>query len=203
DLSRIPSGRKRLPRALTAAERDEWLARMEADDVAAWRDLPDITRFQLATGCRIGETLAVSFDEVDVDDKLVHVRYTLYRVKGVGLVRGPTKTRAGERTLKLPSWAVDMLIRRGERLDWAGPVFPAPGHMPGKQGARGGGWRDPNNTMRDLRRARERAGFGWVTSHVFRKTVASVLHESGLVGREVADQLGHADLRTQADYIGR
>src|SRR5690606_3067419 len=134
DLSRIPSGRKRLPRALTAAERDEWLARMEADDVAAWRDLPDITRFQLATGCRIGETLAVSFDEVDVDDKLVHVRYTLYRVKGVGLVRGPTKTRAGERTLKLPSWAVDMLIRRGERLDWAGPVFPAPGHMPGKQG---------------------------------------------------------------------
>src|SRR5690606_1746760 len=72
DLSRIPSGRKRLPRALTAAERDEWLARMDADDVAAWRDLPDITRFQLATGCRIGETLAVSFDEVDVDDKLVH-----------------------------------------------------------------------------------------------------------------------------------
>src|SRR5690606_28848839 len=137
------------------------------------------------------------------DDKTVEIRHTLSRVVGVGLVRGPTKTSAGERVLRLPGWAVDMLVRRGERFDWRGPVFPPPGRRPGHPGATGGVWRDPSNTLRDLREARERAGFGWVTSHVFRKTVATVLDESGLVGREVADQLGHADLRTQADYIGR
>lgn len=203
DVSRIPGGQPKLPRALTPAERDEWIAKMEADEVACYRDLPDLTRFQLATGCRIGEVLALSLDELDIDNKLVHVRYTLYRVKGLGLVRGPTKTRAGERTLTLPGWAVDMVIRRGERLGWSGPLFPAPGRRPGKPGPPGGGWRDPSNTLRDLREARERAGFGWMTSHVFRKTVASVLHEAGLTPREVADQLGHADLRTQKHYIGR
>lgn len=202
DVSRIAGGRPKLPRALTPAERDAWLAAMEADEAAAFRDIPDLTRWLLATGCRIGEALALTFDEVDVDDKTVDVRYTLYRVKGVGLVRGPTKSAAGERVLRLPGWAVDLVIRRGDKLGWRGPLFPVPGWREGKP-RQHGAWRDPNNTMRNFRKARERAGFGWVTSHVFRKTVASVLHDSGLVPREVADQLGHADLRTQKDYIGR
>lgn len=203
EASRIRGERPKLPRALTPTERDEWLAKMEADEVAAHRDLPDLTTFMLATGARIGEALAVTFEELDVDEKTVAIWYTLSRVTGVGLVRGPTKTSAGERTLTLPGWGVDLVIRRGNKLGWAGPLFPAPGHRPGKQGPAGGGWRDPNNTQRDLRKARERAGFGWVTTHVFRRTVASVLHDSGLVPREVADQLGHADLRTQRHYIGR
>ncbi len=35
--------------------------------------------------------------------------------------------------------------------------------------------------------------WSWVTSHVFRKTVATRLDEAGFTPRQVADQLGHAN----------
>jgi integrase len=74
------------------------------------------------------------------------------------------------------------------------PVFPAPL----------GGWRDPSNTQADLRQAFANAGFDWVTSHVFRKTVATVMDQAGLSSRAAADQLGHANTSMTSDvYFGR
>ncbi len=43
-----------------------------------------------------------------------------------------------------------------------------------------------------------------MTSHVFRKTAATILDEAGLSARLVADQLGHArPSMTQDIYFGR
>jgi integrase len=76
----------------------------------------------------------------------------------------------------------------------ARPVFPAPL----------GGWRDPSNTQADLREAFMNAGFDWVTSHVFRKTVATVMDQARLSSRAAADQLGHANTSMTSDvYFGR
>lgn len=67
-----------------------------------------------------------------------------------------------------------------------------------------GGLRDPSNTLRVLPEARGSDGFGWVTSHVFRKTAANVLDEAVLSARLIADQLGHArPSMTQDVYLGR
>ena len=67
-----------------------------------------------------------------------------------------------------------------------------------------GGWRDPSNTQADLREAFAHAGFGWITSHTFRKTVATLMDEAGLSARAAADQLGHAHPSlTQDVYFGR
>jgi len=50
----------------------------------------------------------------------------------------------------------------------------------------------------------DRAGFDWVTSHVFRKTVATRLDEAGLSARQIADHLGHnRPSLTQDVYMGR
>lgn len=49
-----------------------------------------------------------------------------------------------------------------------------------------------------------RAGFDWVTSHVFRKTVATLMDHAGLSSRAAADQLGHANTSMTTDvYFGR
>lgn len=67
-----------------------------------------------------------------------------------------------------------------------------------------GGWRDPSNTLRDLREARGTGEFAWVTSHVFRKTAATMLDEAGLTARQIANQLGHArPSLTQDVYMAR
>jgi integrase len=128
------------------------------------------------------------------------VRAAAIRVKGQGLVIKTTKTDAGTRTLVLPQWCVTMLQRRAAtviRAEDSGkdrPVFPASL----------GGWRDPSNTQADLRQAFANAGFDWVTSHVFRKTVATVMDQAGLSSRAAADQLGHANTSMTTDvYFGR
>jgi len=67
-----------------------------------------------------------------------------------------------------------------------------------------GGWRDPSNTSRDLREARGSEEFGWVTSHVFRKTCATILDQSDQSARQIVDQLGHSKVSmTQDNYLGR
>jgi len=199
EVTRIGGAGGRRPRALTPAERTRWLAQLEADPAAVRADLPDLTRWMLATGVRIGEALAVSWDEVDLEAGTVTIRWKTIRVRGRGLVRVPRLKGSrddGEkdRVLRLPSFAVAMLCRRAVIRGRSGPLFPDAA----------GGWRDPKNTARSLRAARGTDGFRWVTSHVFRKTVATVLDEAGHSARAVADQLGHAKVSmTQDVYMGR
>ncbi|MGY0537725.1 tyrosine-type recombinase/integrase [Nocardioides sp. YJ-D4] len=46
--------------------------------------------------------------------------------------------------------------------------------------------------------------FEWLTTHTYRKTVASTLDEAGISGRQVADQLGHSRVSmTQDTYLDR
>ncbi len=52
--------------------------------------------------------------------------------------------------------------------------------------------RDPSNTSGDLRKALDRAGFPWVTSHIFRKIVATRLDDARLSARQIAGYLGHS-----------
>ena len=48
------------------------------------------------------------------------------------------------------------------------------------------------------------AGYPWARSHTFRRTVASILSDSGRPQQRIADQLGHADPHTTASvYLGR
>jgi len=74
------------------------------------------------------------------------------------------------------------------------PVFPAPK----------GGLRDPSNTQGDLRETLTWCGLHGITSHIFRKTTATLLDNAGLSARTIADQLGHAQPSvTQNVYMGR
>jgi len=160
-------------------------------------DLVDFTDFMLATGMRIGEASAVTWDALNLDAGTVEVRGTVVRVKGTGLtIKWRTKSRSGHRTLELPTWTVAMLQRRrdqGRPNEW-GVVFTTPAR----------GLRDPSNTQADLRAVFADAGYDWVTSHVYSKTVATMMDEAGLTARQAADQLGHAKVSmTQDNYFGR
>lgn len=192
DVARIPTRPRAAPRSLTVAEVKTMRARLEADEKARARDLPDLVAFMFATGLRIGEACALSWSDVDLDAGTVAVNGTVLRVKGQGLVVNRPKSAAGERVLELPSWCVALLRRRSAS---SGPVFPAP---------RSRRLRDPSNTRRAIREAVTAMGMPGITSHAFRKTVATLMDEAGLSARSAADQLGHAKPSvTQDVYYGR
>jgi integrase len=130
-----------------------------------------------------------------MDRATVEIDYKILRVKGAGLLRvRRTKSDAGHRTLPLPLFAMRMLERRQAGTTGDRPLFPDAI----------GGWRDPSNLSRELREARGSGEFAWVTSHVFRKTCATLLDEGDLSARQIADQLGHAKVSmTQDNYLGR
>jgi integrase len=197
ETGRIEGTPRRKPRALTAEERQQWLAALEASEPAQVWDLPDLSLMMLATGCRIGECLAIGWDEIDLEHATVDVRWRLVRRTGVGLLRLPsTKSgKSGERVIPLPSWAVTMLKRR--RLIIASEVQAVfPDSL--------GGWRDPSNVRRVWRQVREEAQMEGLVSHMLRKTVASFLDDADVSTRKISDQLGHAKISmTQDRYLGR
>lgn len=191
--------KKGKPRALTAAGIRQLRAYVTYDSVARRRDLPDLIDIMAATGMRIGEALAVVWEAVHLDAKTAEVRGTVIRIKGIGLVIKPEpKTEAGYRTLVLPDWAVALLRARRQReaLDFGdlGLVFPSAV----------GTLRDPSNVDHQIKDAFAYAGLPDLTSHILRKTVATLMDEAGLTARQAADQLGHAKVSmTQDTYFAR
>ena len=198
DALRISTKPQRAPRSMSAEDVQALLRWLAGDRGAQIEDLHDLVMFMVATGLRIGEALGVVWSAVDLDQGTVAVRGTVLRVKGGGLIlKASPKSAAGERVLKLPTWAVRMLAQRAHRSRPAStaPVF-ASRHR--------GGFRDPANTRRALRQAFETAGMHGLTSHSFRKTVATMMDEAGLSSRQAADQLGHAKPSMTADvHYGR
>lgn len=194
DVGRIEQGAGHAPRALSVAEAHAFLELLDANEFARRKDLPDLVRFLLATGVRIGEALALTWSRVDLVSGEVVIDATVVRVKGKGLIRKTTKSDTSDRRLMVPGWCVAMLSRRYVGQAGDRPVFPDSI----------GGWRDRSNVARDLRTVRADSSYSWVKSHTARRTVATLLDDQGMTARKIADQLGHArPSMTQDVYMGR
>jgi integrase len=166
------------------------------DDQAIARDLPDLIDGMLVTGLRIGEVTAITWPYVNLDAGTVDTGGVVTRVKGQGLlVRRAVSSKVKNRTLLLPEWGAAMFRRRFASTRHAtGPVFAAVQV----------GLRDPANTEHHLKNAFTKAGLPWLTSHVLRKTVATLMDRAGLSARDAADQLGHAQISMTTNvYFGR
>ena len=159
-------------------------------------DLLDMLDVMLGTGVRIGELLALRWDDIHLGEaSTLTVAGTAVSVNGAGFARQAwPKTKAGFRTLILPPLSEAALRRQQERdlPSEGGLVFPS---------ARGT-IRNPNNVRRQLRVARG-ADFEWVTPHTFRKTAATLIEAAYGVDAARA-VMGHSSSRvTEAHYVRR
>ncbi|WFE38021.1 site-specific integrase [Micromonospora sp. WMMD998] len=159
-------------------------------------DLADIVDLMLATGARIGEILALRWEDLDLaaERPTLTICGTIVYLKGKGFFRQEwTKTDAGFRTVVLPRFAVGMLM--GRKLNAADNPHDA------IFASRRGTWLSPQNVRRQWRQARADAGLEWVTPHTFRKTVATLIDKEADT-KSAAAQLGHATEQiTNKHYI--
>lgn len=197
DVSPLAQSEGKGARALTPQEFSTLLERLKTSARCQRFDLADPVILFMATGLRRSELLALRWADYDRKTGELVVTGKLVRAKGKGLKRyAKTKTKAGYRTVSLPRFAIDMLTERRKK-DFIGEqtmLFPSTS----------GTWRDPNNYGRDWRLARDDLGLQDITSHSFRKTVATMIDVAGMSARVGADQLGHAKVSmTQDVYMAR
>ncbi|MFC5267742.1 helix-turn-helix domain-containing protein [Kribbella qitaiheensis] len=192
EIAIVSKSRRTPPRALSKEEREQWFELVNQDERAIRADLVDISKFMLATGERIGETLAVLWADVSLDAGEVDCTHQIQRVAGKGLVRTRVKSEAGERRLLLPDWTVDMLRDRWNAgMPSDSPVFPDST----------GGFRDPHNVRKSLRDVRTPVG------SERRRELGRVLRyhrrQAGFTQQDVVNKLGWKKTRITLIETGR
>src|SRR3989440_1693641 len=159
-------------------------------------DLADIVDLLFATGARIGEVLALRWEDVDLaaEHPTLTICGTIVYVKGKGFFRQEwPKTAAGYRIVVLPRFAVAMLLAR--------KITAVDNPHDAIFTSRRGTWLSLQNVRRQWRQARADTGLEWVTPHTARKTVASLIDKEA-DAKNAAGQLGHEDESiTKKHYI--
>lgn len=158
-------------RAFLAGARDHWLFPL-------WYIL-------IASGCRLGELLALRWQDVDLEGGSITVTRTLQRVAGQ-VVEGEPKTASGARTVALPAEALQVLRQQRGRQVLAGMaadlVFAN----------RKGRPLHHSTVEHALRRECARLGLPAMAPHGLRHLHASLLLDQGLPVPVVSARLGHA-----------
>jgi len=178
---RFPHEQEPQTKALAEQELRSFLAQLPAE----WRLLFE---FLAHTGLRIGEAVALTWADVDLSSKRVHVRRRLYR----GRFDIP-KSRHALRSVPLSAGIAEQLWRqRGTAPDEA-PVFPS----------KTGSHLDQAHVFsRVLKPAARKAGVPWAGFHTLRHTCATILFRHGLNAKQVQMWLGHhSPAFTLATYV--
>jgi len=183
ELERITRRKSRAAKAIPLAELPIFLERLRADPKLVASDTVELIEFMLVSGWRVAEACALYAESVDFKAGTATVEAINIRIKQKGVVRqGFPKTEKSSRVTPLPEATMAMLARRRDRLEEFTPaLFPTPLMR----------LRDPSNTQRELRESRDSLGYPELSTHSFRKTVATVLGKAGMSVNEVADYLGH------------
>ncbi len=156
----------------------------------------------LNIGARIGEALALRWQDVDLDAGRLSVVYNLQRVKGK-LVLVEPKTEKSRRTVGLPSAAVEALRahrrRQTEERLRLGPVWQDSdlvftSHI--------GSPLDPSDVSRGFREFLARHELPRVRFHDLRHASGSIMLKNGVPMVTVSGILGHSNIATTVDIYG-
>jgi integrase len=174
----------------------------EAFLIAAAKDpLIALWEFGLDSGMRIGEMLALSWRDVDMERGLVSVRRTLTGTRDGGWKIGEhAKTSSSRRAIDLSPYTIAALrgwrARQAERRLGAGMIWEDLGLV----FDRGNGhWINPNMVRKAFDRAVEKAQVTRITPHGMRHTMATLLLGAGVHPKIVQERLGHSSIQMTLD----
>ena len=139
------------------------------------------------TGMRIGEVLALRWDDVNFEERYLIVNWTITYSKQTGLITKHPKTKTSIRRIDLDSPTLELL----HSIPYNGDIVLA--------GARG----DLRyGVYMQMAQICDRAGIRRRTFHSLRHTHASILFAQGVPLLEIQRRLGHSDpMTTLKTYI--
>lgn len=139
---------------------------------------------EITTGLRLGEILALTWDDLDMKNKTISVNKQVQRIKSELKATTP-KTAASIRKISICDECLNQLIilRSRQRLNTK-LIFPSPITN---------GYRDPSSITRKLHRMQKRAGVPQIRFHDLRHSFATLSLEQGMDIKTISHMLGHTD----------
>ena len=148
----------------------------------------------VTTGMRMGELFAIHWEDIDLERKLLTVKYTLEEIRGKLRLKAP-KSKSGKRCIVLPEITVQALHDHRARMMTEGLA----GERLVFLNARGDMLRQSNFSRRVWKPIRAAAGIPEVRFHDLRHTHATLLLEQGVHPKVVQERLGHSSIRLTLD----
>ncbi|MFF3391282.1 tyrosine recombinase XerC [Streptomyces sp. NPDC002669] len=187
------------PRA-DARELHPWTLDETLDFLAASRKDPLYAAFvpAIAMGLRRGEIVGLRWSDLDLDNRVLHVRQQTRRRRGVLHDDDPKSRR--RRVVPLPALCIALLrwhrmrqaaarAKAGERWQESGYVFTT----------RTGRQVEPRNVYRSFTRVAESADLRVIRLHDARHGTATLLTAAGVAPRVVMEILGHSQISITMD----
>ena len=190
-----PVSSVKLPRGLKRGKReaptDELIKKIFA---AADHPFGLFPVFLLCTGCRKSEALALSWADVDFENREISITKSLDYTVGASPKYKPPKTDAGTRTVPIVDVLYDMLIK-AHTASASDLIFPAP---PSNRGGKGGGLMTLRGYEGQWLNFCEYAdllddnGKPLITAHNLRHGTATLMFELGVDELSAQRILGHS-----------
>ena len=180
DGCRLPSAKAREMQVLTPEEIQRLLIQAKEDNCF------EVLLLELSTGLRRGEICALQWDDLNLRTGELRVERQVHRVKGK-LVISPPKTKAGNRSVILPTPVLNVLKAYKGTVNsrW---MFPSPVSEDSP--------RDPATVRKRLQTILERAECKKIRFHDLRHTFSTNALEHGMDVKTLSTIIGHVSSST-------
>ncbi|NOV01377.1 site-specific integrase [Paenibacillus planticolens] len=153
------------------------------------------------TGIRIGEALALTWDDIDFTNKTIHIEKTLvYPLNSTPYISTP-KSKKSDRVIKLDEATLALLKRH--RINQKEVVLQYKNYKPSTENVmfhqHDGRWLRTNVVREFFKEVCKRAAVPILSPHALRHTHAVHLLEAGANIKYVSERLGHASVKVTAD----
>jgi integrase len=152
----------------------------------------------LYTGLRIGELCALRWKEIDLSNKVLHVKYTMLRIQDYSegrktktkLIRTSPKSKSSIRSIPLPNFTVELL----EPLQTTSEAYFLSGdkdrHI------------EPRNLQLQFKKYLKECEIRDVSFHCLRHTFSTIGLRSGMDTKTLSELLGHSNVSiTLSNYV--
>lgn len=134
------------------------------------------------TGMRVGELLALTFQDIDLEHGVIHITKTLKRINGENIIMSP-KTPKSKRDIMIPVFLI------GELKEYYGRIYAPALNDPVFPTLRA-------NILYNLKQYAKRASVKEIRVHDLRHSHVALLVELGFSPLLIAERLGHEDITT-------
>ncbi|MCL1995328.1 MAG: site-specific integrase [Defluviitaleaceae bacterium] len=155
----------------------------------------DVFIFLLGTGLRIGECLALTWDDIDFENAILNVNKTFSHITGVDSGKyehylRETKTRASNRKIPLLPQMLDVLEQRKQNNSYLSNII--------FQNVKGG-YQIQAHVWKRMKIIERITGIEDITPHALRHTFATRGLENGIPLKVMSELLGHSSIQMTAD----